>query len=142
MKTFNLLLIALLLAFSPAYSLSARAQNVCNKLSEDEVAAAVGTPLKRSPTNPCRFGFAFKSFSIIIHAGDGPRFADYAANARREFKDTQTVSGIGSEAIFFGFNLAVKAKGDVIFIQMLMGHSADEKIRLSKAVVQALLNHY
>jgi hypothetical protein len=102
----------------------------------------VDASLKRSPTNPCRFGFALKSFSIIIHAGDGPRFADYAANARREFTDTQPVSGIGSDAIFFGSNLAVKAKGDVIFIQMLMGHSTDEKIRLSKAVVQKLLAHY
>ena len=92
--------------------------------------------------NPCRFGYAFKSFTIIIHAGDGPRFGEYAAHARQEFKDTQNVSGIGSEAIFFGFNLAVKAKGDVIFVQMLMGHTPAEKIRLSKAVVQALLNHY
>jgi hypothetical protein len=142
MKTFNLALVALLLALPLATGPAAHAQAICNRLTEDEVSAAVGASLKRSPTNPCRFGSAFKSFSIIIHAGDGPRFADYAANAHREFKDTQPVSGVGSDAIFFGSNLAVKAKGDVIFIQMLMGRSTDEKIRLSKAVVLKLLAHY
>jgi hypothetical protein len=142
MKKLRLFVPALLLGLSLTIPAAARAQNSCSKLSEGEVSAAVGSPLKRSPTNPCRFGYAFKSFTIIIHAGDGPRFGDYAANARREFKDTQSVQGIGSEAIFFAANLAVKAKGDVIVIQMLMGHTPDEKIRLSKAVVQALLNHY
>ena len=117
------------------------AQNVCAKLSEAEVAAAVGAQLKRSPTDPCRFGHAFKSFSIIVHVGDGPRFGDYAAHARQEFKDARPVAGIGSDAIFFGSNLAVKAKGDVIVIQMLLGSSPAEKIALAKAVALKLIAH-
>ncbi len=141
MKIFRFLVIAILLVLPLLNAVVAHAQDVCNKLSEDVVSADVGTPLKRSPTDPCRFGHAFKSFSIIIHAGDGPRFGEYAAKARQEFKDTQTVPGVGSDAIFYGTNLAVKAKGDVIVIQMLMGHSVPEKIALSKAVVLKLIAH-
>ncbi|MGD0096672.1 MAG: hypothetical protein ABSB60_09260 [Terracidiphilus sp.] len=140
MKISSLFLSAILLV-PPLASPAAYAQNVCNRLTEAEVSSAVGTQLKRSPTDPCRFGLAFKSFSIIIHSGDGQRFADYAANARQEFKDTQMVTGIGSEAIFFGSQLAVNAKGDVIVISMYLGKSRDEKITLAKSVAQKLIAH-
>ena len=141
MKISNLFFGAILLVL-PLSNAAAFAQNVCNRLTEAEVSAAVGAQLKRSPTDPCRFGHAFKSFSIIIHSGDGPRFGDYAANARKEFKDVQDVPGIGSAAIFFGTALAVKAKGDVIVISMFLGKSAPEKIALAKAVAQKLIAHY
>jgi hypothetical protein len=142
MKSYRFVLTAILFALFFANVAAARAQDVCNKLSEDEVAAAVGSPLQRSPTNPCRFGRAMKSFSIIMHYGDGPGFSGYAAQSRKEFKDTQNVSGIGSDAIFFGGgNLAVKAKNDVIFIQMLMGKTPAEKLALSKAVAQKIIAH-
>jgi len=141
MKISSLFIGAILLAL-PLSNAAAYAQDVCNRLTEAEVLAAVGTQLKRSPTDPCRFGHAFKSFSIIIHFGDGPRFGDYAANARKEFKDVQVVPGIGSEAIFFGSQLAVKAKGDVIVISMYLGKSTPEKIALAKAVAQKLIAHY
>jgi len=140
MKTSNLLSCAILLVL-PLSSAAACAQDLCDRLTEAEVAADVGTQLTRSPTNPCRFGHAFKSFSIIIHSGDGPRFGDYAANARQEFKDTQAVPGIGSDAIFFGTALAVRAKGDVIVISMYLGKSPAEKIALAKAVAQKLIAH-
>jgi hypothetical protein len=126
----------------PLSSAAAYAQDLCNRLTEAEVSAAVGTQLNRSPADPCRFGHAFKSFSIIIHSGDGPRFGDYAANARQEFKDAQAVPGIGSDAIFFGSALAVKAKGDVIVISMFLGKTPAEKIALAKAVAQKLIAHY
>ncbi len=141
MKIPNPFFCAILLAL-PLSNVAASAQNVCNRLTEAEVSAAVGTQLKRSPTDPCRFGHAFKSFSIIIHSGDGPRFGDYAAKARQEFTNTQSVPGIGSEAIFFGTALAVKAKGDVIVISMYLGKSPAEKIALAKAVAQKLIAHY
>ena len=140
MKTSNLLSCAILLVL-PLSSAAACAQDICYRLTEAEVAAAVGTQLTRSPANPCRFGHAFKSFSIIIHSGDGPRFGDYAASARQEFKDTQSVPGIGSDAIFFGTALAVRAKGDVIVISMYLGKSPAEKIALAKAVAQKLIAH-
>jgi hypothetical protein len=140
MKISNLLSGAVLVALSLS-SGAAYAQDLCNRLTEAEVAAAVGTQLTRSRTDPCRFGHAFKSFSIIIHSGDGPRFSDYAANARKEFKDTQSVPGIGSDAIFFGSQLAVKAKGDVIVISMYIGKSQAETIALAKAVAQRLIAH-
>lgn len=140
MKISNLFFGAILLAL-PLSNAAAFAQDVCNRLTEEEVSAAVGAQLKRSPTDPCRFGHAFKSFSIIVHSGDGPRFGDYAANARKEFKDAQDVPGIGSGAIFFGTALAVKAKGDVIVISMYLGKSAPEKIALAKAVAQKLIAH-
>ncbi len=141
MKISNLFFGAILLAL-PLSNAVASAQNVCNRLTEAEASAAVSMQLKRSPTDPCRFGHAFKSFSIIIHSGDGPRFGDYAANARKEFHDVQDVPGIGSAAIFFGTALAVKAKGDVIVISMFLGKSAPEKIALAKAVAQKLIAHY
>src|ERR1017187_8552358 len=140
MKISNLFLGAILLVL-PLLNAAAFAQNVCNRLTEEEVSPAVGTQLKRSPTDPCRFGHALKSFSIIIHEGDGPRFSDYAANAHKEFKDAQDVPGIGSGAIFFGNALAVKSKGVVIVISMFLGKSASEKIALSKAVAQKLISH-
>jgi hypothetical protein len=140
MKISKLFLAAIFFAL-PLSSAGAYAQGLCNRLTEAEVAAAVGTPLQRSPTDPCRFGGMFKSFSIIIHAGDGPRFGEYAASARREFKDTEAVPGIGSDAIFFGTALAVKAKGDVIVVTMMLGKSRPEKIALAKAVAQKLLAH-
>jgi hypothetical protein len=142
MKIIRLCSVALCLALSCAYAPAARAQSLCSKLTEDEVSSAVGVQLRRSPTDPCRFGRALQSFTIIIHSGDGPRFGEYANQARQEFKDVQTVPGIGSAAIFYGFNLAVQAKGDVIVVQMLMGHSPAEKIGLSKAVVARLIQHY
>ncbi len=141
MKISNLFFGAILLAL-PLSNVAASAQDVCKRLTEGEVSAAVGMQLQRSPTDPCRFGHAFKSFSIIVHHGDGPRFGDYAAKARQEFKDTQPVSGIGSDAIFFASTLAVKAKGDVIVISMYLGKSPAEKIALAKAVAQKLIAHY
>jgi hypothetical protein len=126
----------------PLANLAASAQAVCNRLSEAEVSAAVGVELTRSPTDPCRFGHAFKSLSILIHSGDAPRFGEYAANARREFSNAQPVSGIGSDAIFFGSQLAVKAHGDIIVISMFLGRSPAEKIALAKAVAQKLIAHY
>jgi hypothetical protein len=141
MKISNLFFGAILLAL-PLSNAAVFAQDICNRLTEAEASAAVGVQLKRSPTDPCRFGQAFKSFSIIIHSGDGPRFGDYAANAHKEFKNAQDVPGIGSGAIFFGSALAVKAKGDVIVISMFLGKSAPEKIALAKAVAQKLIAHY
>ena len=141
MKISNLFFGAILLAL-PLSNAAAFAQNICNRLTEEEASAAVGQQLKRSPTDPCRFGHGFKTFSIIIHAGGGPGFSDYAANAHKEFKDAQDVPGIGSGAVFYGTNLAVKAKGDVIVISMLLGKSAPEKIALAKAVAQKLIAHY
>jgi hypothetical protein len=140
MKISHLFFSAILLVL-PLSNVAAFAQNVCNRLTEAEVSAAVGAQLMRSPTDPCRFGHAFKSFSIIVHSGDGPRFGDYVANARKEFKNVQDVPGIGSGAIFFGTALAVKAKGDVIVISMYLGKSDPEKIALSKAVAQKLIAH-
>jgi hypothetical protein len=140
MKAFKLFFSALLMVL-PFSSGAVYAQDICNRLTEAEVSAAVGTQLTRSPADPCRFGHAFKSFSIIIHSGDGPRFGDYAVKAHQEFKDAQTVPGIGSDAIFFGSALAVKAKGDVIVISMYLGKSAPEKIALAKAVAQKLIAH-
>jgi hypothetical protein len=138
---FSKLFFGAILFVLPLSNAAAYAQDVCNRLTEAEVSAAVGAQLQRSPTDPCRFGHAFKSFSIIIHSGDGPRFGDYAANARKEFKDAQAVSGIGSDAIFFGSQLAVNAKGDVIVISMYLGKSPAEKIALAKAVAQKLIAH-
>jgi hypothetical protein len=134
---FSAIVLALPLATSAVH-----AQSVCNKLTEAEVAAALGQPLQRSPTDPCRFGRGFKSFAIIMHPGQGPGFAQYAASSRREFSDTQNVSGVGSEAIFFGGgNLAVHYKNDVIFIQMLVGKTPAEKLAFAKAVAQKLISH-
>lgn len=130
---------AVFLALPLMHPPAARAQSLCDRLSAGDVEAAVGVPLERSPSNPCRFGHGVESFTILIHRGDGPNFSDYADNARREFKDVRQVRGIGSDAIFFGFNLAVKTHGDVIFVQMLMGHSPAEKLQLAKAVVEKLL---
>jgi hypothetical protein len=140
MKISNLFFGAILLVL-PLSNVAASAQDLCNRLTEAEVSAAVGTQLTRSPTDPCRFGHAFKSFSIIIHSGDGPRFSDYAANARKEFKDAQSVPGIGSDAIFFSSQLAVKVKGDVIVISMYLGKTPADKITLAKAVAQKLIAH-
>jgi len=133
---------ALLVLALSVWSTATYAQNACSKLTEAEVAAAVGQPLKRSTTNPCQFGRALQSFTIIVHSGDGPRFSQYAASARQEFPNVQSVPGVGSEAIFFGFNLAVHASNDVIVIQMLMGKAVPEKITLAKAVAQKLMAHF
>jgi hypothetical protein len=136
---FSALFLALPLAVPAVH-----AQNVCNKLTEAEVAAAVGQPLQRSATDPCRFGKGFhNTFAIILHPGQGSGFAQYAASSRREFSDAQNVSGIGSEAIFFGGgNLAVHYKNDVIFIQMMVGKTPAEKLAYAKAVAQKIISHY
>jgi hypothetical protein len=133
---------AILLALPLAVP-AAHAQSVCNKLTDAEVAAAVGQPLQRSATDPCRFGKGFhNTFAIIMHTGQGPGFTQYAASSRQEFSDTKNVTGIGSEAIFFGGgNLAVHYKNDVIFIQMMVGKTPDEKLAYAKAVAQKLIGH-
>ena len=140
MKNTRLLLIALFFAFLFAAS-SAFAGDICSKLTEDEVSAAVGMPLKRSPTDPCRFGHAMKSFSIIVHPGSAHDFDGYIANAKKEFPNTEAVNGIGARAIFFGFNLAVAYKNDVFVVNMFLGSSSAEKIKLSKAVAEKVIAH-
>jgi hypothetical protein len=101
----------------------------------------VGTPLKRSPTDACRFGSGRSSVYLTMHAGGAAGFDLYASQARKEFPGTQTVAGVGSNAIFFGFNLAVQYKQDLFVIQMMLGKSAPEKIALSKAVAARVMSH-
>ncbi len=134
---FTVVLLAIPLLGSPA----ARATDICSALTEAEVSAAVGTPLKRSPTDQCRFGHGMHSVYITMHAGGGSQFDAYASQARREFPDVQTVPGVGSKAIFFGFNLAVQYKRDLFVINMMLGKSAPDKIALSKAVAARVMSH-
>ena len=119
----------------------ARAADICSALTEAEVSAAVGTRLERSPKDPCHFGHAFQSVTITMHAGGASGFDSYAASARREFKDAQTVAGVGSNAIFFGFDLAVQYKRDLFVVAMFMGKTAPEKIALAKAVAARVMSH-
>jgi len=115
--------------------------DICSALTEAEVSAAAGTPLQRSPTDPCHFGHGLRSVSITMHAGGASGFDGYAASARKEFADTQTVPGVGSNAIFFGFNLAVQYKRDLFVVAMFLGKSTPEKIALSKAVAMRVMSH-
>ncbi len=138
LRSFIIALFFSLLMFATSTALAA---DICSKLTEDEVSAAVGTPLKRSPTDPCRFGHGLKSVYITMHAGGGSQFDCYAATSRQQFPDTQTVAGIGSKAIFFGFNLAVQYKHDLFVVNMMLGKSIPEKISLSKAVALKVISH-
>ena len=120
---------------------AARAADICSALTEAEVSAAVGTPLQRSPTDHCHFGHAFRSVTITMHAGGASGFDAYAASARREFPNVQTVPGVGAKAIFFGFDLAVQYKGDMFVVAIFMGKTAPEKIALAKAVAARVMSH-
>jgi hypothetical protein len=120
---------------------AARAADICSALTEAEISAAVGTPLERSPKDPCHFGHGFQSVTITMHAGGASGFDGYAASARQEFKDVQTVPGIGSNAIFFSFNLAVQYKRDLFVVAMFMGKTSPEKIALAKAVAARVMSH-
>jgi len=51
------------------------------------------------------------------------------------------VPGVGSNAIFFGFNLAVQYKRDLFVIQMMLGNSIPEKIALSKSIALGVMSH-
>jgi hypothetical protein len=138
----NFFYISLILAILLSAAGFDNAQEPCQKLSEAEVAQAVGKQLPRDATNPCRFGKGFNSFTIILHMGEGPGFAAYKVSTFKQFPDAQSVSGIGSDGVFFGgMNMAVSAKGNVVFVQMLLGHGKDEKLALSKAVLTKLLSH-
>jgi hypothetical protein len=134
-------LTAVLLAIPLLGAPAARAADICSALTEAEVSAAVGTPLQRSPSDPCRFGHAFQSVHITMHAGGASGFDGYATEARREFKDVQTVPGVGAKAIFFGFDLAVQYKNDLFVVAMFMGKSSPEKIALAKAVAVRVMSH-
>jgi len=114
--------------FAPA----AGATDVRSALTGAEVSAAVGTPLKRSPSDACRFGSGRASVCITMHAGGASQFDTYASQARRDSPDAKPVPGVGSNAIFFGFSLAVRYKRDLFVIQMMLGKSIPEKIALSK----------
>jgi len=140
MNSLRIVLIALIVSIL-FFNSAARAGDVCSKLTEEEVSAAVGTPVKRSAADPCRFGSGRNSVYITMHAGGGSGFDGYAANARKDFPDAQAVSGVGSKAIFFGFNLGVQYKSDLFVIQMMLGRSIPEKIALSKAVAQKVVSH-
>jgi len=137
MRPLSPLLVALLLALP----LAARAGDICTALTEGDVAAAVGTELKRSPTDPCRFGRGLSSVSITMHAGGASHFDEYASQARQQFPGTQPVAGVGSKAIFYGFNLAVQYKSDLFVVNMFLGKSASDKIALSKAVALKVISH-
>ena len=76
-----------------------------------------------------------------MHAGGGSQFESYASQARKEFPDAQAVTGMGSDAIFFGFNLAVRQKSDLFVVQMMLGKSVPEKIALAKAVALRAVSH-
>ncbi len=134
---FTAVLLAIPLLGAPA----ARAADICSALTEAEVSAAVGTTLKRSPTDPCRFGSGRSSLYITMHAGGASQFDTYASQARRNFPDAKPIPGVGSNAIFFGFNLAVQYKHDLFVVQMMLGKSIPEKIALSKAVALRVMSH-
>jgi hypothetical protein len=131
------MLLAIPLLGAPA----ARAADICSALTEAEVSAAVGTPLKRSPTDACRFGAGRNSVYLTMHAGGGSQFDTYASQARKEFPGAQAVTGVGSNAIFFGFSLAVRQKSDLFVVQMMLGESTPEKIALAKAVALRVISH-
>ncbi len=141
MKSRRPWLAALLLSIPVLGAPAARAADICSALTEAEVSAAVGTTLKRSPTDACHFGHGFQSVAITMHAGGASGFDGYAAQARKDFPGAQTVSGVGSNAIFFGFNLAVQYKRDLFVVAMFLGKSTPEKIALSKAVAQRVMSH-
>ncbi len=141
MRPHLLLFAAPLLVLPLSSAPAARGNDVCTKLTEAEVSEAVGTPLKRSPTDPCRFGHALNSFSITMHAGGGSGYDGYIAQARKEFPEVQTVPGVGSKAAFYGFSLAVQYKSDLFVVQMFMGKSTPEKIALAKAVALKFISH-
>jgi hypothetical protein len=133
-----LTLIVLLMLFSMRQAFAA---DVCNKLTEAEISAAAGTQLTRSATDPCRFGKGMKSLSIIMHAGGGSQFDSYAAQAHKEFSQVEQVPGVGSQAIFYGFNLAVQYKADLFVVSMMLGSGNKEKIAISKAVALKVISH-
>ena len=134
---FTAVLLAIPLLTPPA----AHAADSCSALTEAEVSAAVGTTLKRSPTDACRFGSGRSSVYITMHAGGASQFDTYASQARQDFPDAKAVPGVGSNAIFFGFNLAVQYKRDLFVVQMFLGKSIPEKIALSKAVALRVMSH-
>ncbi len=111
------------------------------RADRSEVSAAVGTPLQRSPTDACRFGRGLHSVYITMHTGGAGGFDTYAASARKEFPDVQTVPGVGSNAIYFGFNLAVQYKRDLFVVAMYLGKSSPEKLALAKAVALRVMSH-
>lgn len=82
---------AVLLAIQLLCEPAARATDICSALTEAEVSNAVGTALKRSPTDACRFGSGRSSVYLTMHAGGGSRFDTYASQARRDFHDVQPV---------------------------------------------------
>jgi len=134
---FTALLLLIPLLAAPA----ARAADICAALTEAEVSAAVGTLLKRSPTDACRFVSGRSSVHLTMHTGGAAGWDMYASEARKDFPDTQTVPGVGSRAIFFGFDLAVEYKHDLFVVAMFMGKSTAEKIALSKAVAARVISH-
>jgi len=78
----------------PFWARRPRASDICAALTEAEVSAAVGTPLKRSPTDACRFGSGRNSVYLTMHAGGGSQYETYASQARRDFPDAQLVPGV------------------------------------------------
>ena len=136
-RFFFALIFVLALLCAPA----AFAGDVCTKLTEAEISAAVGVQLQRSPTDPCRFGHAFKSVSITMHPGEGSYFDGWVANARTEFHDVQVVPGVGDKAIFYAVEFAVKSKNDMFVVHMYLGKTPQEKIALAKAVAQKVISH-
>lgn len=115
--------------------------DVCSKVTEAEIAAAVGTQLQRSPSDPCRFGKGTQSVAIKMHPGAASQWDTYASGARQEFSDAQPVQGVGSQAIFFGFSLGVQYKSDIIVIQMMLGKTKPEKLAFAKAVALKVISH-
>jgi hypothetical protein len=134
-----------LLRVAPLFALllvpAARGGDICAALTEAEVSAAAGTQLKRSPADPCRFGAGFASVYITMHKGGGAGFAAYAAQAKRDFPDAQPVAGVGSNAIFFSFALAVEYKDDLFVVQTMLGKSIPQKIAIAKAVAGKVMAH-
>jgi len=76
-----------------------------------------------------------------MHGGGASQFDTYSGQARRDFPDAQSVPGVGSNAIFFGFNLAVQYKHDLFVVQMMLGKSRSERTALSKAVAARVISH-
>ena len=141
MESHRLWFTAVLLTIPLLAAPTARAADICSALTEAEVSAAVGTTLKRSPTDACRFGSGRSSLYITMHAGGASQFDTYASQARRDFPDAKPIPGVGSNAIFFPFNLAVQYKRDLFVVQMMLGKAIPEKIAHAKAVALLVISH-
>ena len=123
----------------------ARSAEPCSLLTKEDAEATLGTPVRESPaaamTPTCQYlGQRGQSVTLQLHAGAGPSFDAYVAQADSSFQtQSHPVAALGDKAAFNGTQLIVRKGADLVVLTVGANLPPDEKLEKARALALKVL---